>query len=93
MPFRRTTSVVASLALLIALAPAAAFAAEPHAFPKLTPVRAFFDAPPSLKILVLILLVAMIAAVAVTAQALAGGRRPRGSAFLSSLRLGDRSSA
>jgi biopolymer transport protein ExbB/TolQ len=55
----------------------------------MTPVTIFFDAAPSIKAIILILVVAAITAVVVTVKKVASGRHlTGGSAYLSALRLG-----
>ena len=55
----------------------------------MTPTTIFFDAAPSMKLLMILLLVASVAAITVTARKLMSGRHlTGGSAFLSALRLG-----
>jgi hypothetical protein len=81
----------AALATTIAFAgPAAALAAEPvKKLVKLTPIVAFTDAPFPMKVLMILLVVATIAAVFVTIRKLASGPHLNGgSAYLSALRLG-----
>ncbi|MNU37391.1 MotA/TolQ/ExbB proton channel family protein [uncultured Brevundimonas sp.] len=76
-------SVSASLGFTLLAFPALA-QAEP-----LTPGGIFADAAPSMKLIMILLLVAAVAAVAVTARKLMSGRHlSGGSAFLSALRLG-----
>ncbi len=54
----------------------------------MTPVTIFFDAAPSIKAIILILVVAAITAVVVTVKKVASGRHlTGGSAYLSALRL------
>lgn len=55
----------------------------------MTPTTIFFDAGPSMKLLMVLLLIASVAAIVVTARKLMSGRHlTGGSAFLSALRLG-----
>lgn len=71
------------LAALALTAPGSAHAGA------MTPTTIFFDAAPSMKLLMVLLLVASLAAIVVTARKLMSGRHlTGGSAFLSALRLG-----
>lgn len=71
--------------LTAAAAPGVAFAAAPG----LTPGDVFGDAAPSVKLVMLVLVVCAVAAVIVMALKLASGRRlSGGSAYVSALRLG-----
>jgi hypothetical protein len=79
-----TTRCIVSLAGLALLAPAAA-----HAQGELTPLVVFGDAAPSMKVLMLALIVASVAAVVVAVRkAMSGPHLTGGSAFVSALRLG-----
>lgn len=74
-----------AVALSFLFMPAAAMAQDE----KLTPAKVFIDAAPSMKFLMLALIVAMAAAVVITVRkVMSGPHLNGGSAFLSSLRLG-----
>jgi biopolymer transport protein ExbB/TolQ len=81
----RNTLPAASIAVLVTFAaPATAYA---HA--QLTVGNVFFDASPAMKLIMVTLVLASLAAVALTAmKVLSGPRLAGGSAFLSALRLG-----
>ena len=73
-----------SLGTITAVAPAAAFAQA-----KLTPALVIADAAPSLKLVMLVLVAAIIAAIAITVRKVSQGPHlAGGSTYLSALRLG-----
>ncbi|WP_428150200.1 MotA/TolQ/ExbB proton channel family protein [Brevundimonas sp.] len=81
MPASRSLPILSAAALLIV--PDVALAQS------LTPVTIFFEAAPSIKAIILALVVAAIAAVVVTIRKVAtGSHLTGGSAYLSALRLG-----
>ncbi len=87
MIIHRITRRAALATAVLLAAPAAAFAAQAPV--KLTPVVAFTDAPPAMKGLMILLIVAIVAAVVVTIRKVASGPHLNGgSAYLSALRLG-----
>jgi hypothetical protein len=74
---------------ILALGAAALAPALAHAQTGLTPVRVFVDAAPSMKLLMLALIVAMVAAIVITVRkVMSGPHLAGGSTFLSGLRLG-----
>jgi len=81
MPASRSLPILSAVALLII--PGVALAQG------ITPVTIFFEAAPSMKAIILALLIAAIAAVVVTIRKIASGPHlTGGSAYLSALRLG-----
>ena len=84
MSVSRSISIAAVIAAAVG-APAVAFAQQGG----VTPVSIFGDATPSMKVVMVILVVTMIVAVVVTVRKLMSGPSlTGGSAFLSALRLG-----
>lgn len=80
----RLTPLSATAGLMLASLPGAAFAQS-----RLTLSTVFADADESMKLLMIALIVASLAAIVVTAVKLAAGKRLNGgSAFVSALRLG-----
>ena len=85
MPFPRRELVLAAVLAALIAAPVSALAQEE----RLTPAGVFFDADPLVKLVMLVLLLATVAAAVVGAVKLASGPRlTGGSAYLSALRLG-----